>query len=130
MSGNPVEPVIPARAAGQADMRIRTLIERAVQTARRNQQHRAVHVQAGKRRPAPAAELLRVAGAGKPIPCHAILTGQPAQPGGCREQVGGMRRSGVLAATAAMAQEKMLERARNLKPDGPTQAASGMRLRH
>ena len=55
---------------------------------------------------------------------------EPVEPRRGREQVGRMGRAGVLAAAAAMAQEKPLERPRDPKCHRPAQAASRRRIVH
>jgi len=106
---------IPCGAAGAADMRTRPDVDCAIETSGGNDQQRATHLNAGKRCAAFGTEALLVARIGHAIGFDSVLSRQPRNLRRGREQIGGMRRPGVLAAAGSMTKKERFERSGDFK---------------
>lgn len=100
--------MIPVGPAGDKNVGVWPDADFAVQAAGRNHQQFAVD-RVGQRRSANRAKAAAVPGLRQVEQGDFFFSGGPGQPGPRREQIGGVGRSGILAAIFAVAEIKAVE---------------------
>ena len=108
---------VPIRTVRTTDMRLRPDGDRGIQAAGGHHQQRPRHLQLRQGGTAFGAEAFLMPCAGHAIGFDLVLPGEPGEARRGRKQIGAVGGAAVLAAARTVAEEKLLERAGDLKSD-------------